>query len=105
MVRVRKLEQRDEQGRWFSDAYAIETPDGTIEFRYSLAWEYLGGRYNQIIQRSGRTLEELEEVVRGSDLRWRSPRTLPLDYQEAVARLDRECCVPRLVRNVRRIAA
>jgi len=58
MIRVRKLERKDEDGAWRSDAYAVEMPGGQVTLRYSLAWEYLGGRYNRLIQERGLPLEQ-----------------------------------------------
>jgi len=41
MTRIRKLQRKGEDGTWHSDAYAVETSNGQITLRYSLAWEYL----------------------------------------------------------------
>ena len=84
-----------EDGAWHSDAYAVETRKGRITLRYSLAWEYLGGRYNQIIQEQGLSLEELEQVLGGDSLRWLAVETLEMDDEDAIQTLDRECHVPR----------
>jgi hypothetical protein len=95
MTRIRKLQRKGGDGTWHSDAYAIETRNGQITLRYSLAWEYLGGRYNQMIQEQGLSLEQLEQVLAGDSLRWLPVETLELDEEDTIQALDRECHVPR----------
>jgi hypothetical protein len=97
MIRIRKLQRKDENGTWHSDAYAVEMPDGQLVLRYSLAWEYLGGRYNRMIRERGLSLEQLEQVLSGDSLRWLSVENLEMDDEEAIQVLDRECHVPRPV--------
>ncbi len=94
MVRIRRLQARDERGKWYPEAYAIETPESKIVLRYPLTWEYLGGRYNAQIAERNLALAELEQVLSGRKLRWLAVETLPLDYEQALAVLDRECHVP-----------
>ena len=94
MIRVRKLERKDEDGAWRSDAYAVEMPGGQVTLRYSLAWEYLGGRYNRLIQERGLPLEQLEQVLAGDSLRWLPVETCT-DDEQAIRTLDRECHAPR----------
>jgi hypothetical protein len=95
MTRIRKLQRKGEGGTWHSDAYAVETRDGQITLRYSLAWEYLGGRYNQMIREQGLSLEQLEQVLAGDSLRWLPVETFEMDDKDAIQALDRECHVPR----------
>ena len=95
MTRIRKLQRRGGDGTWHSDAYAVETHNGQITLRYSLAWEYLGGRYNQVIQEQGLSLDQLEQVLAGDSLRWLPVETLEIDDEDAIQALDRECHVPR----------
>lgn len=95
MTRIRKLQRKGEDGTWHSDAYAVETRNGQIALRYSLAWEYLGGRYNQMIQEQGLSLEQLQQVLAGDSLRWLPVETLEMDEEDAIRTLDRECHVPR----------
>jgi hypothetical protein len=95
MTRIRKLQRKGEDGTWHSDAYAVETRNGQITLRYSLAWEYLGGRYNRTIQEQGLSLEQLEQVLAGDSLRWLPVETLEMDEEDAIQALDRECHVPR----------
>ena len=95
MTRIRKLQRKGEDGTWHSDAYAVETRHGQIKLRYSLAWEYLGGRYNQMIQEQGLSLEQLEQVLAGDSLRWLPVETIEMDDEDAIRVLDRECHVPR----------
>ncbi len=97
MIRVRKLERRGENGDWHSDAYALETSGGQISLRYSLAWEYLGGRYNRMIQEQKLSLEQLEQVLVGDNLRWLPVETLEMNDEDGIEALDRECHVPRPV--------
>jgi len=95
MTRIRKLQRKGGDGTWHSDAYAVEAHNGQITLRYSLAWEYLGGRYNQMIQEQGLSLDQLEQVLAGDSLRWLSVETLEMDDEDAIQALDRECHVPR----------
>jgi len=95
MTRIRKLQRKGGDGAWHSDAYAVETHNGQITLRYSLAWEYLGGRYNQMIQEQGLSLEQLEQVLAGDCLRWLPVETLETDDEDTIQALDRECHVPQ----------
>lgn len=95
MTRIRKLQRKGSDGTWHSDAYALETHDGRVAFRYSLAWEYLGGRYNRMIQERGLSLEQLEQVLAGDSLRWLPVETFETDDEEVIQALDRECHVPQ----------
>jgi len=95
MTRIRKLQRKGEDGTWHSDAYAVETRHGQTTLRYSLAWEYLGGRYNQMIQEQGLSLGQLEQVLAGDSLRWLPVEILEMDEENAIRALDRECHVPR----------
>jgi hypothetical protein len=95
MTRIRKLQRKGEDGTWHSDACAVETRKGQITLRYSLAWEYLGGCYNQMIQEQGVSLEQLEQVLAGDSLRWLPVETLEMDDEDAIQALDRKCNVPQ----------
>ena len=95
MTRIRKLQRKGGGSTWHSDAYAVEARNGQITLRYSLAWEYLGGRYNRMIQEQGLSLEQLEQVLAGDSLRWLPVETLEMDDEDAIQALDRECHVPR----------
>ena len=95
MIRIRKLQRKGEDGAWHSDAYAVEMPGGQVTLRYSLAWEYLGGRYNRLIQERGLSLEQLEQVLAGDSLRWLPVETFVMDDEQVIRTLDRECHVPR----------
>jgi hypothetical protein len=94
MVRIRKLQRKGEDGRWHSDAYAIELRDKVI-LRYSLAWEFLGSRYNQMIQEKDLSLEQLDQILTDDSLRWLSVEKLEVDTEEALNVLDCECHVPQ----------
>ena len=97
MTRIRKLRRKGKDGTWHSDAYAVETRNGQVTLRYSLAWEYLGGRYNRMIRERGLSLEQLEQVLAGASLRWLPIETLETDGEEIIQALDSECHVPRPV--------
>ena len=78
------MQRKGGDGTWHSDAYAIETRNEQITLRYSLAWEYLGGRYNQVIQERGLSLEQLEQVLAGDSLRWLPVETLEMYEEDAM---------------------
>jgi hypothetical protein len=94
MTRVRRLQRKDERGKWYTDAYAIERADGHVILRYPLSWEHLGARYNAEIRQRQLTLEQLEALWSGRNLKWLAIEPLPLLYDEAVHELDRECHIP-----------
>ncbi len=95
MVLIRRLQRKDEKGRWYTDAYAIETPDKRIELRYPLSWEHLGAMYNAEFRKRGLTLVELDQVLSGRNLKWLPLEALQVGYEQALSMLDRECNIPR----------
>lgn len=99
MVRIRRLQAQDEKGRWYNDSYAIETPDGQVEFRYNLTWEHMGGRYANQIRDSGLQLNKIDQVLSEPKLKWLPVETLDLSYAAATEVLDRECHIPSLQRT------
>ena len=94
MIRIRRLQRKDEKGKWYTDAYAIETPDKRTLLRYPLSWEQVGARYNAEIQRRRLTLERLDELWSGRNLQWLEIETWSVPYDEALQRLNRECHIP-----------
>ena len=94
MTSLRRLQRKDERGKWYTDAYAIEVPDGHVTLRYPLSWEHLGARYNAEIRQRRLTLEQLDALWSGRNLKWLMVETLPLAYDEALRTLDRECHIP-----------
>ena len=93
-MRIRRLQRRDETGRWYSDAYAVEGSEGRLTFRYSLAWEHVGARYHRRIRESGVGLERLEEVLSDPGIRWLPVETIDSRDTGALRALDRECQIP-----------
>lgn len=100
MVRIRRLQRKDEHGRWYTDAYAIETPDGHVRLRYPLSWEYLGAQYNAEISKQRLSLERLGELLSSRKLRWLAVETLVVDDDQALSILDRECNIPTMRKAV-----
>lgn len=95
MVRIRKLQRRGYDNVWHSDAYALEKQDSSVVLRYSPAWEYLGGRYNRLVQEQRTSLEGLEAVLSGESVRWLPVEIFDDDETQVMAALDRECNVPQ----------
>ncbi|MBI4674456.1 MAG: hypothetical protein HY741_22660 [Chloroflexi bacterium] len=100
MIRIRRLQRQDEDGKWFDDSYAIQASDGKVTCRYNLTWEYLGGRLNYQIQQSGLPLEELEQVFDNPRMRWLPVETLDMSFEQATEFLDPQFHIPRLKKRV-----
>jgi hypothetical protein len=99
MVRIRKLQRKGMDNVWHNDAYAIELDDGSVVFRYSLAWEHMGSHYNRMIQEQHTSLEQLDEVLSGESIRWMPVEVFETDEEATMAALDQECNVPPHIRQ------
>ena len=91
MVKFRRLQVCDKRGRWYTDAYAIEDEHRQVLLRYPLSWEHLGSDYNAQIRKLELSLEQLEMLLKGPQLRWLAVESLALDFAHAIKQLDREC--------------
>lgn len=100
MVRIRRLQRKDEMGKWYDDSYAIESLDGKIHFRYNLAWDVIGSRYYGKIQQSGVPLEQVHLVLNEPGLKWLPVETLDLDFDQATEMLDPQFHIPRPKKKV-----
>jgi hypothetical protein len=105
MIKIRRLQLRNDEGRWALEAYAIEDAEGRVTLRYPLGWEYLGARYNGQIREQNLGLDQLEELVSGERLRWLQPEVVEdALVGRTLEALDRECHIP-LRGAVRELAA
>ena len=98
-MRVRRLQSlADDDLHWVDEAYAYETPDGTVRFRCNpMVWEGIGARHNRTLKAHGTPLEQIETVIlTGARLRWLEIEEIVGDPEEIKARLDEACQIPRL---------
>ena len=97
-MKIRILEAKDEDQRWYQEAYVYETVSGQLKFIYNLLWERVGAYYNNKIIETGVSLEEIETVIEpdNDNLRW-----LPVEVIEDheietfLAKLDISCGIPK----------
>lgn len=97
-MRVRRLQSlADDDQHWGDEAYAYETPDGTVRFRCnSLVWEGIGARHNRTLKAHGTPLEQIETVIlTGDRLRWLDIEEIDGEPEEIKATLDEACKIPR----------
>ncbi len=100
MTRARRLQSQDENGEWYSEAYAIESPEGAIIFHYPFWWEHIGGQYAYQIKESRLPLEHVEQILHAPKLKWLPVEKLDLTFEQAIELLDTECHIPRLKKKV-----
>lgn len=96
MMKIRRL-QRQDDGTWYDDAYAMEEPPGRVIFRYNLTWERLGSHYNQQIRQQQTSLETIERLIHnGPNVRWLAIETISsADVSTYLAKLDQACGIPQ----------
>ena len=85
MMKIRRLQRRDENNQWYGDAYVYENDEGQIIFRYNLTWESVGARYNKKFKETGVSLEDIETIMPldGQTMRW-----LPIEVVEEKNTID-----------------
>ncbi len=100
MIRIRRLELQDETGVWHPEAYIIENDAGGIELRYPLSWDVIGSKYYGAIQASGLPMEQVEQILSGTRLRWLPVETVAFDFEQATELLDPQFHIPRLKKKI-----
>lgn len=96
MIRARRLQGKDENGNWYSEAYAVQAPNGEIIFHYPFWWEHIGGQYANEMKQSDLPLEQIEQILSGPKLKWLALESLDMPFDQAMEFLDEECHIPRL---------
>lgn len=97
-MRIRILEAKDEDGRWYQEAYAYEADPGQVLFVYNLLWERVGSYYNDKLKETGISLEKIETVIEpdNDDLRWLPVEVIEENEVEAyLEKLDETCGIPK----------
>ena len=96
-MRLRRLQRQDKNDKWYHDAYAFETSESQVVFRYNLTWDRVGSTYNGKLQKSGVSLEEIETVLQPGDrFRWLSIEVIDDDQVETfLEELDEACAIPK----------
>jgi hypothetical protein len=91
------LQRHNEEEGWYDDAYALEDEDGQLTFCYNLTWDRVGAKYNDRLQASGVSLDEIETVLQlGDRLRWLAVEKVENDRAEVFLKeLDERCVIPK----------
>lgn len=96
-MRVRRLQQLLDDGRWEDHGYAYERADGRASFRYNtLVWGRIGARYNVQLRESVTNLEDVPLVIpTGDQLRWLEIEEIAGQPEEIKTKLDEACRIPK----------
>ncbi len=97
-MKVRKLQQLNDDQVWVDDAYAYEDDQEGVEFRYNtLTWGRVGASLNRKIQKENISLEDIETIIPpDEEVRW-----LPIEIisdeeiNDVIAALDETCKLPK----------
>ena len=97
MIRVRRLQRHSEEEGWYDDAYVLEDEKGQLRFCYNLTWDRVGAKYNDRLQTSAKSLDEIETVLElGDRLRWLAIEEVEDDQVQAfLEELDERCAIPK----------
>jgi hypothetical protein len=96
-MKVRRLQELNDQQQWQDHGYAYEREDGQCLFRFNtLVWGRIGAEYNARLKKAGTKLEEVQTVIpTGDHLRWLDIETIDGTPEEVKARLDEVCQIPK----------
>jgi hypothetical protein len=96
-MKIRRLQEMNDQQQWEDHGYALEREDGQCLFRFNtLVWGRIGAEYNAKMKKAGTRLEEVHQVILVKKrLRWLEIEELDGDPEEIMARLDEACQIPR----------
>ncbi len=97
-MKVRRLQEMNDQQQWEDHGYALEREDGQCLFRFNtLVWGRIGAEYNAKMKKAGTRLEDVHQVIPAKKrLRWLDIEEIDGDPEEIKARLDEACQIPRL---------
>jgi len=95
-MRVRRLQELNEQQQWQDHGYAYELEDGRCTFRYNpLVWESTGSRLSGRLTQSGTKLEDVQQIIPAKKrLRWLDIEEIEGDPAQIKAELDEACQIP-----------
>lgn len=96
-MKVRRLQEMNDQKQWEDHGYAIEREDGQCLFRFNtLVWGRIGAEYNAKMKKASTRLEDVHQVIPAKKrLRWLDIEEIDGDPEEIRARLDEACQIPR----------
>lgn len=92
-MKVRKLQQLNDEDQWEDHGYAYQREDGRASFRYNnLVWGQLGARFNVKLREAKTKLEDVHQIVPATKrLRWLDIEEIDGDPEEIIAHLDKVC--------------
>jgi hypothetical protein len=104
-MKVRRLQELNDQQQWEDHGYAFESGDGYCLFRFNtLVWGRIGAEYNARLRKTGAKLEEVHTVIPATQrLRWLEVEEIEGEPEEIRAALDEACHIPRAVSIVKPI--
>ncbi len=96
-MKVRRLQELNDQQQWEDHGYAFEREDGQCLFRFNtLVWGRIGAEYNAKLKKAGTKLEDVPQVIPATQrLRWLEIEEIEGDSEEIKATLDEACQIPR----------
>jgi len=96
-MKIRRLQQRLDDGQWEDHGYTYEQEDGSCVFSYNtLVWGRIGAKYNRQLQTARTKLDEVQMVIlTGDQLRWLEVEEIEGNPEEIKAMLDEACKIPR----------
>jgi hypothetical protein len=96
-MKVRRLQELNDQHQWADHGYAVEGEDGHCLFRFNtLVWGRIGAEYNAKMKKAGTRLEDVPQVIPAKKrLRWLDVEEIEGDPAEIKARLDEACQIPQ----------
>ncbi len=96
-MKVRRLQEMNDQQQWKDHGYALEREDGQCLFRFNtLVWGRIGAEYNSKMKKAGTRLEDVHQVIPAKKrLRWLEIEKIEGDDEEIKVRLDAACKIPR----------
>jgi len=97
-MKIRRLEELNEQQQWKDHGYAFEREDGQCLFRFNtLVWGRIGAEYNAKLKKAGAKLADVHTMIpTGKQLRWLEIEEIKGEPAEIKATLDEACQIPRL---------
>ena len=96
-MKVRRLQELNEQQQWGDHGYAFEREDGQCLFRFNtLVWGRIGAEYNARLKKTGTKLDNVHQVIPATKrLRWLEIEEIDGEPEEIKATLDEACKIPR----------
>ena len=96
-MKVRRLQELNDQQQWMDHGYAFEREDGQCLFRFNtLVWGRIGAAYNAQLKKAGTRLENVHQVIPATQrLRWLEIEEIDGEPEAIKAALDEACHIPK----------